>query len=51
MSTTDAAPVLAKFCAAEHPFIPGVLCRVVGPHDLHDYDGAPDWADNPKENQ
>lgn len=41
---------LALACAAEHPFIPGALCRVVGPHDLHDYDGLDDWATDPKEN-
>lgn len=47
VSTTDLPPVLANFCAVEHPFIPGALCRVVGPHDLHDYDGVDPWTPNP----
>lgn len=37
---------LAVMCGSEHP-VSGALCRVVGLHDLHDYDGLPDWAASP----
>jgi hypothetical protein len=39
---TSALSALA--CGDEHPLAPGVLCKVVGPHVLHTYDGGPDWA-------
>ena len=45
MSTTDRPPVLSALaCGDEQPFT-GFLCRVVGPHDLHDYDGTDPWTD------
>lgn len=37
----------ALACCDEHPFIPGALCRVVGDHELHLYDGVDPWTPNP----
>lgn len=47
MTTADFPPALSALACGDEESFTGHLCRVVGPHNLHDYDGLDDWATDP----
>jgi hypothetical protein len=45
VTAAETPPVLSALaCGVSHDLDDSALCRVVGPHLLHTYDGGPDWA-------
>jgi hypothetical protein len=45
VTAAETPPVLSALaCGVSHDLDDSALCRVVGPHDNHDYDGLGDWA-------